>query len=197
MSVKEIGSWKLIEALGDIDSHFVEEACCASAGGNALQTGTGSTNSKKTIRRVVPKILLVAAIIAIPAGAWAGSELTEAIRAKCANLNVSEQELQEMADDAAFKHVTPEHLEKFDEIRVNEDGLTYGIGLKGVDLGLAMTDDGKMGYVYQKELYASLDDTPEEKYYKMTHTRELPVYESDGKTLIGYLDFGWLYPEGY
>lgn len=197
MSAERNESWKLMEALGGIDPRFVEEARCVSFGDNMDQTEARSANGKKALRRVIPKALLVAAAIAIPAGAWAGSELTETIRAKCANINVSEQELQEMADDAASKHITPENLKKFDEIRINEDGLTYGLGLKGVDLGLAMTDDGKMGYVYQSDLYASLDDTPEQKYYKMTHTRKLAVYESDGKTVIGYLRFGWLYPEGY
>ena len=35
---------------------------------------------------------------------------------------------------------------------------------------------------------------PDVKYYKLTHTRKLPVYEKDGKTLIGFFTMGWLWP---
>lgn len=78
----------------------------------------------------------------------------------------------------------------------NGAGLTYGFIDQGLltdasaraDLVFVSTDDGKDGYAYMAELLPGYDaKTPEEAaQYVNTEPYQVPVYELDGKTLIGY-----------
>lgn len=71
--------------------------------------------------------------------------------------------------------------------RVNEAGETYGRGdLETIpDLVLAVGDDGTEGYVRDSELFPKLPDSPEERARFRDQVRTVPLYESDGKTVVG------------
>lgn len=89
---------------------------------------------------------------------------------------------------------------------VNQAGQTYGSAMyaaspeKEPDLVLAEGLDGTQGYVYSSDLNADMVDSPEEalllikKYKEMWENapvgevvvaRYIPLYDSDGKTIIG------------
>ena len=122
------------------------------------------------------------------------SSLLDTARAKTAALELSNEDLQAVCDSLALQHITPGILSRLEPLQVNDDGLVYGFGSPVTDLATTMTDDGRAGYSYYKDWWGEVDDSPETKLYKLTHTRRLPVYESDGKTLVGYFTFGWLWP---
>jgi hypothetical protein len=80
---------------------------------------------------------------------------------------------------------------------VNENGQTYGIqGDSPIppDLIQAMTTDGKTGYVLAKDLEQPMPDSPEQalEWQKANagKTRSIPVYEQDGRTIIGEFIIG-------
>lgn len=86
---------------------------------------------------------------------------------------------------------------------VNEDGLSYGSAMlastpsQEPDLILAVGTNGKTGYVKYEDLYKEEPKTPEEaieKQEKMFRTgnteRMIPLYEKDGKTVIGEFRIG-------
>lgn len=88
-------------------------------------------------------------------------------------------------------------MQELSEYPVNENGQTYGSSGKVAepDLVQAIGKSGKIGYVLFSELIGKLPNSPgealvlqekrsAEKYKK----REIPVYESDGKTIIDYFD---------
>ncbi len=93
-----------------------------------------------------------------------------------------------------------------EDYKTNKDGLTYGSSMYSSspenepDLILAETVDGKEGYVYKDDLYYAQVDSPEEllsldkqnqKIWndapagEVVVAKYIPVYKSDGKTVIG------------
>jgi hypothetical protein len=79
---------------------------------------------------------------------------------------------------------------------VNENGDTYGaINERGEpDLVSAIASNGKLGYVYSKDLQGPEINNPEEALEYMESvegtTLMVPVYESDGETVIGEFEAG-------
>ncbi|MCR6546554.1 hypothetical protein NVS47_13710 [Dehalobacterium formicoaceticum] len=78
----------------------------------------------------------------------------------------------------------------------NESGQTYGTNENATsletepDLVLALGEDGTLGYVYSKDLYGEMPKTPEEaiaimKKNKVGEDKKIPLYDVDGKTVIG------------
>lgn len=78
----------------------------------------------------------------------------------------------------------------------NQYGQTYGSKLNAIstetepDLIAATGVDGTNGYVKRTDLEQPLPKTPQEakalmKYYSAHPTREIPLYDVDGKTVIG------------
>lgn len=80
-----------------------------------------------------------------------------------------------------------------DRFPKNERGETYGSikdlapNEKGPDLIQAYTVDGKLGYVRAEDFFGEPPKTPDDalKTQAVRSTREINVYESDGKTVIG------------
>ncbi|MDR1589885.1 MAG: hypothetical protein LBS51_06795 [Oscillospiraceae bacterium] len=82
---------------------------------------------------------------------------------------------------------------------VNANGQTYGtVGIVEdpatyvePDLIACMGTDGTVGYCYKVDLDGEQPSTPEEALEYMArlaengYTREIPLYESDGETVIG------------
>ena len=85
--------------------------------------------------------------------------------------------------------------ETIPQYQVNECGLTYGSGLSACsfetepDLIRAMGENGIVGYVYAVELRGPMPSNPEEAIELMakhgSEPRFIPLYESDGQTVIG------------
>lgn len=74
---------------------------------------------------------------------------------------------------------------------VNENNETYGTYIEGEsteipDLILIVGDNGKEGYARKEDLYLKQPQTPEEaiEYEKNKKNRIIPVYKSDGVTVI-------------
>jgi len=81
--------------------------------------------------------------------------------------------------------------------KLNARGQTYGSGV-GVskisqepDLMQAVGTNGKVGYVYSSELYGSQPKTPQQAVALDSQgPRTIPLYASDGKTVIGSFVIG-------
>jgi len=85
--------------------------------------------------------------------------------------------------------------------QVNENGQTYGSNIAAEsietepDLILACGTNGKTGYVKKLDLNGDMPKTPEEaikitQKNKVQNIREIPLYEKDGKTIIGSFKVG-------
>ena len=83
---------------------------------------------------------------------------------------------------------------------VNAKGETYGVEIPGVgvpDLLVVIATNGQAGYVYTQDLYARSGPANPEEAAKNANTtypsREIPVYLSDGETLVGsyHAPAGW------
>lgn len=95
---------------------------------------------------------------------------------------------------AAIKDIPPQDkLDKTEKFPKNESGETYGSIRdlspyeEGPDLIKAYTVDGKIGYVRAKDFFEEPPKTPEEALKRQADksVKEINVYESDGKTVIG------------
>ncbi len=86
---------------------------------------------------------------------------------------------------------------------VNADGLSYGSAMlastpsQEPDLILAVGTNGKTGYVKYEDLYKDEPKTPEEAIEKQEQMlragnteKMIPLYEKDGKTVIGEFRIG-------
>lgn len=86
---------------------------------------------------------------------------------------------------------------------VNTDGLSYGSAMlastpsQEPDLILAVGTNGKTGYVKYEDLYKDEPKTPEEAIEKQEQMlragnteKMIPLYEKDGKTVIGEFRIG-------
>ncbi|ABR50166.1 hypothetical protein Amet_4084 [Alkaliphilus metalliredigens QYMF] len=83
------------------------------------------------------------------------------------------------------------------EYKVNSNGETYGSGLQEATLGVAPDlikargSNGALGYVRSKDLEPEAANNPEEAIKKQKEkqknkdTKKIPLYEVDGKTVIG------------
>lgn len=89
-------------------------------------------------------------------------------------------------------------IEKKYEYQVNNSGETYGSAINSTsiqddpDLILVETEKGELGYVYKNDFYDTYNQpkNPEEavaymKKLKKNGDKSIPVYKSDGKTIIG------------
>lgn len=190
-------SWNLFMALSDIDDKFILEAMPSLSNENSpsISNVHKRDKSKHNLRNILPKLFLAAVLLALPANAMGDSSLYGVVAQKVENVCSDEQEIREICANVAAMHLKPEQVALFPVLKRNENGLIYGYGFTITDLVATPTDDGKWGYSYTKDLFMPADATPQERLYMMTNTRQLPIYENDGKTLIGHLTFGWYEPK--
>lgn len=186
-------SWELFKTLGDIDDVYVIEAMRGLAFEDKKKEQK-TAGLKGKVVKFLPRVLLAAVLIAIQASAMGDSSLLDTAKAKTAALDLTNQELQDVCDYLALQHITPGVLSRLEPLERNDNGLICGFASPVTDLAVTLTDEGEKGYSYYKDWWGNIDDPPDVKYYKLTHTRKLPVYEKDGKTLIGFFAMGWLWP---
>lgn len=186
-------SWELFKALGDIDDVYVIEAMRGLAFEDKKKEQK-TAGLKGKVVKFLPRVLLVAVLIAIPASAMGDSSLLDTARAKTAALDLTNQELRDVCDHLASQHVTAAVLAQLEPLKVNESGLVFGFDSPVTDLVITPTDDGRFGYAYRKDFFGNVDDPPSVKYYKLTHTHKVAVFEKDGQTRIGYFTCSWDWP---
>lgn len=90
------------------------------------------------------------------------------------------------------ENMTPFEDSRKAEYKVNESGQTYGSEIFASsreyvpDLIWAVGIDGTEGYIKKEELYSVIDQSYEEVVSGVNNSDALiPLYESDGKTVIG------------
>jgi len=91
-------------------------------------------------------------------------------------------------------------LENKSPYQVNENGQTYGHDIHSLDtiieppdLMAAIGVDGTFGYILTSDLYSDSPKTPEEALERQKNRKSpifIPLYESDGKTIIGEFQMG-------
>lgn len=93
-------------------------------------------------------------------------------------------------DTTDYNYIVTQDTER-GHFLVNENNETYGTYIEGEsteipDLILIVGDNGKEGYVKKEDLYLKQPETPEEaiEYEKNKNNRIIPVYKSDGVTVI-------------
>ena len=117
-------SWELFKALGDIDDVYVIEAMRGLAFEDKKKEQK-TAGLKGKVVKFLPRVLLVAVLIAIPASAMGDSSLLDTARAKTAALDLTNQELQDVCDHLASQHVTAAVLAQLEPLKVNESGLVF------------------------------------------------------------------------
>ena len=115
-------SWELFKALGDIDDVYVIEAMRGLAFEDKKKEQK-TAGLKGKVVKFLPRVLLVAVLIAIPASAMGDSSLLDTARAKTAALDLTNQELQDVCDHLASQHVTAAVLAQLEPLKVNDSGL--------------------------------------------------------------------------
>ncbi|MBQ1518030.1 MAG: hypothetical protein IIZ46_07505 [Clostridia bacterium] len=138
-------------------------------------------------------------------GASAGFTMYDAVKSRTADIDITEEKQEELAENASLLGNTPEEYAARDfDININENGDTYGHYLDGADLaavGGVKENSGGIGYVYREDLdfltlgtdiqnnteEISIDDI-------LKHQQDcingkvrnwIYVYDKDGYTVIG------------
>ena len=190
MSHDHAASWNLLCSLGCVRDEFVQEAISCAV---RKDDGKAVVNSDRPLKKILPKLLLVAALAALPASAMGNSSLTDDVAAKTEDVGMSKTMVQYVASELGRQHVEPWVVDKMPPLQRNAEGKVYGFNTPMTDLVVTLTDNGKFGYSYRSQLYATGNESDEQVEYMRTHTRKLPVYEKDGETLVGYYTCGWFW----
>lgn len=83
--------------------------------------------------------------------------------------------------------------------KTNKSGQTYGSDMNCTSIGQepdliqAIGSDGTEGYVLSKDLNGDMPKSPEEALAlqgKAPQTRKIPLYDAEGKTVIGEFEIG-------
>ena len=105
-------------------------------------------------------------------------------KVKAANLSDREFHdlLEELRNDRA---ITVDRINEMEPLRLNENGITYGVDVLGAELISVYADDWTEGYVYRSELEGSVPGSIEEALAVSGKQQSYTVYEADGVTAIG------------
>jgi len=130
--------------------------------------------------------ILFAILIAvmIPVTVHAATQISKALYEKTRNAGLTQDEIVGLDTDLKEHGFREEAISGFDDLQVNEAGQTYGPDALGADLIEVMYQEGKIGYVYRTDLYGNQPQTIREALNE-PKTRNLTVYDKDGKTVIG------------
>lgn len=148
-------------------------------------------------------ILIGLVVFLCPVSIWAYSHAVEVMKDKIEDTDMDAAEMEELyhylKEEEGF---SDENIEMADPLCTNENGQTYGPVIWDPDLISVTSDQGDDGYVYREdfyydEIYAKDFHTPEDALAWQKAWQEMypngysiPVYESDGETLIGTFTFG-------
>ena len=129
-----------------------------------LQT-TPVTKHTKCGRHIFLVHLITIMIICfiIPLSVYASSHAVTVIKDKVSETGMSEKEMENLYWSLRNQDFTDQDIRDSLELKVNENGLTYGPEAMGADLFAVSATNGKEGYCYRKdyEIWAGIK-TPQE-----------------------------------
>lgn len=121
------------------------------------------------------------------------NDCIEVLKDKVKEADLSEEEFQKLITDK-YLGASPSIINDLlsdGGLKVNAYGQTYGTDLLyHPDLIEVVSDDGKYGYIYESEIDADRPKSmsPEDiEAFNNAPPKVYDVYESDGKTVIGYM----------
>jgi len=150
---------------------------------------------KRILKMQIAVILLL--ILLIPTAVFAAQSLSQVLFEKTKDAGITEKEMEQVLLYLEETGHIADQIEGFDPLLRNEKGLTYGPEAFGADLILVEMENGEIGYVYEEDLLTEGDfvKTPEEALAwnkkseklmeKQGYVKKIPVYASDGETIIG------------
>lgn len=150
---------------------------------------------KRILKMQIAVILLL--ILLIPTAVFAAQSLSQVLFEKTKDAGITEKEMEQVLLYLEETGHTADQIEGFDPLLRNEKGLTYGPEAFGADLILVEMENGEIGYVYEEDILTEGDfvKTPEEALAwnkkseklmeKQGYVKKIPVYASDGETIIG------------
>jgi len=154
-------------------------------------------NSKHT--KVKAKILMTQIIILflivllIPTTAYAAMKVSDALFEKVKDAGLSQEQIEQLDNKLKAQGFSEEDIESFDALYKNRYGQTYGPDFLEANLVAVISDEGYEGYIYREDLNPP-DFTSPEEALKWQESRPeyiiIPVYKSDGKTVIGSFKMG-------
>ena len=127
-------------------------------------------------------VLCVMMIPAIAAGAY---HISSAVYEKVKDAGLTDSEIDRLDSELHSQGFSDEHISNFSPLEVNENGQTYGPDALGADLIAVLMADGDIGYVYRDDLYPPPPKSLEEALAISGKPFTIPVYDKDGKTVIG------------
>lgn len=170
----------LLRYMTDIDDDLIAEANpfdevrrCESRNKDTSQK---SADSACQFKKMLPKIFLVAAILALPAGAWGYSKLSDAVHEKVAEAQLSGRDMQTISEGLSEHGWEASEVEDLEPLGKNANGQTYGPEALAADLVLVDMDEGGQGYVYKEDLLKGDEEG----------ALVLDAYQSDGITKAGH-----------
>lgn len=162
---------------------------------NQLKKTSRKTKRTSCGKRILTFYVLVVVIICfVPVTGYAASKAVKIMSEKLPAEYFDTEEMEDFYQELKNQGYTDEEILQLDDLKINEDGLTYGPDNLNADLILVTSDQGEAGYVYREELYPSLVavQTPEDALeWEMKWEEKYPegyvitVYKYDGKTAIG------------
>lgn len=147
-------------------------------------------------RRRTVAFAAAAACILVPTSTYAVSGVSGLFE-KARDIGMDRIEFDVLYNNLSSAGYDVEQIADVLEPKTNESGQTYGAEWLQPDLILVELKDGTTGYCYDEDLNGKKFSTPEEALAwqeqcqrEFPNGREIPVYERDGKTVIGYFKLG-------
>lgn len=139
-------------------------------------------------------ITLIVCSILIPSTVFASSKVLNIIRQKVdVEVGLQDSELEQLYVKLKDQGYSDDEILELSNMKVNENGQTYGPDCMGADLILVTSDQGENGYVYREDFYVGTGfQSPEEAlawqeefHSKYPNGYSINVYKCDGETVIG------------
>lgn len=150
---------------------------------------------KKKERSRVRKAILVTQLVwillllvLVPTTTFAAIKISDVLLSKLKNVNLSDEQINQINNHFIDGDFADDDIKYYDSLNVNESGQTYGPELLQPDLISVISEEGYEGYVYKEALLPPEFSSPEEAIEwqeRNVGDQVIPVYESDGKTVIG------------
>lgn len=137
-------------------------------------------------------IVLLLLLFLIPTTAYA-IKVTDVLYLKVKDAGLSEEEIEHLYNKLRAQGFSDEDIETFDTLQKNRYGQTYGPDFLEANLIAVISAEGYKGYVYGEDMDSPDFHSPEEaiKWQESKpEYRIIPVYKSDGKTVIGTFKMG-------
>ena len=130
-------------------------------------------------------IIAVLIIFGIPLTGYAAYNVSRVVYEKVKGAGYTDEEIDDLSQKLNDWGFTEDELRKFEPLKVNGNGQTYGPDDFGADLILVELSDGTRGYIYRTDFEAATAPATSIDQIKEPEEVELNVYDSDGETVVG------------